>query len=79
MDPGLRQWAQPGKMQGNGQRIGTCARFTWLPRELRNASPTYRSTIDDDQRATDLICWMGTKTAASQRAPETYARASHGR
>ena len=26
MDPGLRQWAQPEKMQGNEQRTGTYPR-----------------------------------------------------
>ena len=31
IDPGLSQWAQPEKMQGNAQRIGTHARrFRWL-------------------------------------------------
>ena len=33
----------------DGQRIGNSARLTWLLRVLRTASPTYRSTIDDDQ------------------------------
>ena len=47
------------------------ARLTWLLRVLSIAPPTYHSTTDDDQRASDLICWMGTPAAASQRAPET--------
>ena len=42
------------------------ARLIWLLKVLRIASPTYRSTIDDDQRASDLICWMGTCASASK-------------
>ena len=34
MDPGLRQWAQPEKMQGNKQRVGNNARLTWLAQQL---------------------------------------------
>ena len=72
MDSGLRRWAQPGKMQGRRTADwNLSARLTWLLRVLSIASLTYRSTIDDDQQASDLICWMGTPTAASQRAPET--------
>ena len=72
MDSGLRQCAHPRKMQGNERQIETCARLTWLLKVQRIASPTYRSTIDDDQRASDLICWMGTpigllKSAANVR------------
>ena len=29
MDPGMRHWAQPGKMQGNGRRIGNCVRASF--------------------------------------------------
>ena len=44
MDPGLRHWAQPGKMQDNERRIGTHARLTWLLKVQRISSPTYCST-----------------------------------
>ena len=56
------------------------AHLTWLLLVLRTASSTYRSTTAVDQRASDLICWIGTPKpqAIGHPKPSGSARRKHG-
>ena len=67
MDPGLRQWAESKKMQGNGQRIGNCARLIWLAQQL---SVTIEQETARCFRRCSMQSMLLTNTDSNQAATE---------